>query len=373
MDDQPLILVVNDEPGLARLFAGLCERENMRALQAGNGLEALKILETETPDLIFTDDVMPVMTGNELCRRIRESGRFAPYLPILLVTTRPNVYLDHPANLEGFNAFVTAPIMPRDYIAFIQYWMAWGRVQQVWHALPEAERKSYARAVLRDADELDHARVVALNLLVEAGLITDHAESIALLDTHVTLLQQRAVEHLTLFPLDVTRAPLRDLLHHAKPELRAAAIKVLNTYPDPDLPSLLVELIPNENSPSVMIAALRALEPVWDQYPVAFYVAIMARPYQSARYPDRHSDHSVDSLLERIFQQLPQAEVVDEVIAHLVQAEDADVRRRAIYPLMRLGSARAFDAVQQLAERDPDERVRERAANALKHLKIDKD
>lgn len=364
MDDQPLILVVNDDQEMCMLFTMMLERKNMRVLKAGTGCEALAVLGDQVPDLVFTDDMMPDMGGYDLCRRLRASGRFT-HTPILLMTTMGMGYFDT-IEETGFNAFILLPLGPRELLAFIERWLAWGRVQQGWHALPEAERGDYARALLRDADENDPARVAALDLLVETGLITDHAELVALRDTRVTVLQQCALEHLALFPLDVTRAPLRDLLHHAKPELRATAIKVLNTYPDPDLPSLLVELIPDENRPSVLIAALRALEPICDRYPVAFYVAILVRPHQSTSYREGYSDNSVDRLVARIFQRLPPAEVVDEVIARMVQAEDATLRRRAIHPLKQLGGALAFETVQQLAERDPDEEVRQWAERAIK-------
>jgi CheY-like chemotaxis protein len=62
----PLVLIVDDEPGLLRLFVGLVERLDCETMQAEDGAAALEILDHETPDLLILDLAMPEMSGSEV-------------------------------------------------------------------------------------------------------------------------------------------------------------------------------------------------------------------------------------------------------------------------------------------------------------------
>ena len=69
---QAKILVVDDDQ-TARLLTRQClEAENMLIVEASNGFEALDLFVRERPDLVFMDVEMPVMTGLEACKRIRQ-------------------------------------------------------------------------------------------------------------------------------------------------------------------------------------------------------------------------------------------------------------------------------------------------------------
>ena len=58
-----VILVVDDEIGIANLLADVLSDEGHRVLVAVNGRDALKRAEEERPDLVITDYMMPVMDG----------------------------------------------------------------------------------------------------------------------------------------------------------------------------------------------------------------------------------------------------------------------------------------------------------------------
>lgn len=78
------ILVVEDDPRVARSTIGALEELGYRPLGAGSGAEALAILAEERDvALVITDVMMPEMTGTELAARIRP---IYPDLPILFVT-----------------------------------------------------------------------------------------------------------------------------------------------------------------------------------------------------------------------------------------------------------------------------------------------
>ena len=68
---QRKILVVDNHPVMLKLMTNLLEKEGHRVRTAETGLAAVEILETYTPDVIFTDLEMPNINGEKLCRIIR--------------------------------------------------------------------------------------------------------------------------------------------------------------------------------------------------------------------------------------------------------------------------------------------------------------
>ena len=69
------ILVVDNHPIMLKFMTNLLEKEDHQVLTANNGLVALDILKTETPEVIFTDLIMPNIDGEKLCRIIRKIPR----------------------------------------------------------------------------------------------------------------------------------------------------------------------------------------------------------------------------------------------------------------------------------------------------------
>ena len=55
--------------------------------EAENGKQALEVIHHDMPDLVITDVMMPVMDGNELCRRIKENDK-THHLPVMMLTAR---------------------------------------------------------------------------------------------------------------------------------------------------------------------------------------------------------------------------------------------------------------------------------------------
>ncbi len=70
------ILIIEDDTDLRKMLAKLLERENYKVLEAGNGLEALQIIDYYIPKLVITDIIMPDQDGigtiNELKKRYPE-------------------------------------------------------------------------------------------------------------------------------------------------------------------------------------------------------------------------------------------------------------------------------------------------------------
>ncbi len=61
------ILVVDDHRMMLNFMANLLEKEGHQVFTAQDSLSALDILETDTPDIIFVDLIMPNISGEKLC------------------------------------------------------------------------------------------------------------------------------------------------------------------------------------------------------------------------------------------------------------------------------------------------------------------
>ena len=77
------ILIVDDERTLARAVRAFLQESGYEAEVAGDAEQALGMLETLRPDVVFSDVRLPGMSGIELLRRLRE---FDPALPVVIMT-----------------------------------------------------------------------------------------------------------------------------------------------------------------------------------------------------------------------------------------------------------------------------------------------
>lgn len=79
--------------------------------EAGNGQEALAVLETNWIDLVFADLCMPVMDGEELVNRLYESGALAN-LPVIIVSSAGSEPRIARLKAKGVRDFVHKPFTP---------------------------------------------------------------------------------------------------------------------------------------------------------------------------------------------------------------------------------------------------------------------
>jgi CheY-like chemotaxis protein len=117
----PLVLIVEDEPGLLRLFSNLVERLDCRTLQAEGGTMALDILDQQTPDLLILDLAMPDVSGTDVLRYVRSIPRL-DRMQVMIFTARPNMIAD--IEDMGIDRWVSKPINPRDFLDVVEEMLA---------------------------------------------------------------------------------------------------------------------------------------------------------------------------------------------------------------------------------------------------------
>ncbi len=113
---QELILVVDDEPKIARLARDYLEKNGYRVITAADGQSALTTARREKPDLIVLDLMLPVMDGREVCKILRRESD----VPIIMLTALAEE-VDQITGLEiGADDYITKPFSPRALVARVR-------------------------------------------------------------------------------------------------------------------------------------------------------------------------------------------------------------------------------------------------------------
>src|ERR1044072_6887495 len=112
----PLILVVDDEPKVARLARDYLEKNGFRVLTCDDGQAALTIARREKPDLVILDLMLPTIDGREVCRRLRRDSD----VPIIMLTALSEE-IDQVTGLEiGADDYITKPFSVRALVARVR-------------------------------------------------------------------------------------------------------------------------------------------------------------------------------------------------------------------------------------------------------------
>lgn len=104
------ILVVDDVPLNGMLVEKMLSRFGFRILKAENGLEAMREILAQKPDLVFLDIMMPIMDGFQTLEQIRKNPELSDLRVVVLSALNSNEDIVKAYNL-GANDFITKPIM----------------------------------------------------------------------------------------------------------------------------------------------------------------------------------------------------------------------------------------------------------------------
>lgn len=116
MMEQKTILIVDDENMMREAVASYLEKQGYHVLQAETGTQALSLLEKETVSFVILDLMLPDISGEEICSRIRRQSR----IPIIMLTAKTM----EDDMLNGLNLgaddYITKPFSLKNLYARIQ-------------------------------------------------------------------------------------------------------------------------------------------------------------------------------------------------------------------------------------------------------------
>lgn len=110
---KPLILIVDDEPDVVTLWQRALLMEGFEVACAYDGISAIDIAETEQPDLVLLDIMMPMMSGYDVCRQLKSNPQ-TQAIPIVCVTSAQSAEVRQNAIQSGAKAVLIKPFTTKE-------------------------------------------------------------------------------------------------------------------------------------------------------------------------------------------------------------------------------------------------------------------
>ena len=120
MQNDPLILVLDDDPDICTMIKMVLDYHGYAATDADSEEKARKILATEDVDLIIMDMLLSGSDGTDICRRLKQEKKTSS-IPILMFSAHPNA---KEICLEaGANDFISKPFEMTDLIEKVGFFL----------------------------------------------------------------------------------------------------------------------------------------------------------------------------------------------------------------------------------------------------------
>ena len=113
---RPLVLIVEDQPELRRLYAEQLCQSGFDVIEAINGADAITRTADQHPDIVLMDLSLPVVDGWEATRRLKDNISTA-HIPVIALTSHDGAGELQRATLAGCDWFVPKPCPPHALIA----------------------------------------------------------------------------------------------------------------------------------------------------------------------------------------------------------------------------------------------------------------
>ncbi len=113
------VLIVDDEIHIVHVVAIKLRNNGFEVISAENGAEAFKLACEERPDVIVTDFQMPVMTGLELVKKLRQTEATKD-TPVIMLTARSFAIEDSEKQDLQITEFLSKPFSPKELLRSIE-------------------------------------------------------------------------------------------------------------------------------------------------------------------------------------------------------------------------------------------------------------
>ena len=111
------VILVEDESDLRVIISDVLRDEGFEVLIASNGLEGLKKVKEEAPEIVVADVMMPQMDGFTMAKEIR---KFNSYIPILFLTAKSSIEDIEEGFETGANDYIKKPFELRELLIRIK-------------------------------------------------------------------------------------------------------------------------------------------------------------------------------------------------------------------------------------------------------------
>ena len=104
---KPRVLLVEDDEGVLDMLEGIFSSSYI-VYKASNGQMCFELAQQLQPDLVVSDVMMPVMSGKEMCYKIKNSLELA-YIPVVLLTAQSSIDYTIEGYMFGADDYITKP------------------------------------------------------------------------------------------------------------------------------------------------------------------------------------------------------------------------------------------------------------------------
>ncbi len=234
-NQQATILAVDDTPQNLDIIKSLLG-ERYRILGAINGSLALKIAQTQQPDLILLDIMMPEIDGYEVCRQLKQN-QLTCDIPVIFLTAKTETEDEQMGLALGAVDFITKPISPPILLARIETHL---RLREYSHSLEQKVAKRTeqleqiqdasilgmgALAEYRDPETGNHIRRTQSYVKLLAESLQQHAHSHSICTPeYIDLLQKSATLH------DIGKVAIPDQILHKPGKLTNEEFEIMKGH-----------------------------------------------------------------------------------------------------------------------------------------------
>lgn len=119
---RPIILIVDDSRTALAGLNKILETGPYRVISAKNGQEAWTVMQEVKPDLIISDIDMPVMTGFQLLKLIREDYNLTE-MPVILATSHLQKHIEANKMKQDYDAFLHKPFNQKELLEQVHFFL----------------------------------------------------------------------------------------------------------------------------------------------------------------------------------------------------------------------------------------------------------
>ncbi|MBB3070633.1 DNA-binding response OmpR family regulator [Paenibacillus baekrokdamisoli] len=215
--DMTKLLVVDDDPHIRELVKLFLIREGFEVIEASDGIDALRILETEQVDMAIIDVMMPNMDGWALCKELRENTE----TPVLMLTAKGETSQKLKGFELGADDYLVKPFEPLELIVRVKALLKRYRIaisQSIQIGEVQLNRITFevtigGRAITLPLKEFEllfklasyPGQTFSRELLIEQLWGFDYEGDERTVDVHIKRLRERFPEELSRFRIQTIR------------------------------------------------------------------------------------------------------------------------------------------------------------------------
>ncbi len=113
------VMIIDDSKTIRRSAETLLKKAGCEVITAENGFDALPIISTQHPDILFIDIMMPRLDGYQTCSLVKSNPNFSS-IPIVMLSSKDGLFDRAKGRVVGAEQYLTKPFTREDLFGAIR-------------------------------------------------------------------------------------------------------------------------------------------------------------------------------------------------------------------------------------------------------------